>query len=65
MKLHFAIDARTKEVVSLEISTDDVHDVKAFPGLVEEAEKRGESPAGWATGPTTPKMSSGSWRLGE
>ncbi len=40
VKLHFAVDIETKEVVSLEISTDDVHDVKAFPGLVEEAEKR-------------------------
>jgi hypothetical protein len=28
----------THEVVAMEVSTDDVHDVKALPGLVEEAE---------------------------
>ncbi len=43
VKLHFAVDARTKEVVALEISTDDVHDVKAFPGLLKEAEERRRS----------------------
>jgi len=40
VKLHFAVDVRTKEVVAMEVSTDDIHDVKAFPGLVEEAERR-------------------------
>jgi len=29
----------THEVVSMEVSTDDVHDVKALPGLVEGAER--------------------------
>ena len=28
----------THEVVAMEVSTDDMHDVKALPGLVEEAE---------------------------
>ena len=28
----------THEVVAMEVSTDDVHGVKALPGLVEEAE---------------------------
>ena len=37
-KLHFAVNTETHEVVAMEISTDDVHDVKALPGLVEEAE---------------------------
>jgi len=40
VKLHFAVDVETKEVVAMEVSTDDVHDVKAFPELVEEAEER-------------------------
>ena len=40
VKLHFAVDVESKEVVAMEISTDDVHDVKAFPGLLEGAEKR-------------------------
>ena len=37
VKLHFAVNMETHEVVSMEISTDDVHDVKALPGLVEGA----------------------------
>jgi len=38
VKLHFAVNTMTHEVVSMEVSTDDVHDVKALPGLVEKAE---------------------------
>jgi hypothetical protein len=34
-KLHFAVNVETHEVVSMEVSTDDVHDVRALPGLVE------------------------------
>ena len=40
VKLHFAVDVESKEVVAMMISTDDVHDVKAFPGLVGEAGRR-------------------------
>jgi len=40
VKLHFAVDVETKEVVAMEVSTDDVHDVKAFNGLLAKAEKR-------------------------
>jgi hypothetical protein len=36
VKLHFAVRVDTHEVAAMEISTDDVHDVKALPGLVEE-----------------------------
>ena len=39
VKLHFAVRVDTHEVVAMEISTDDVHDVKALPGLVEGAER--------------------------
>ena len=39
VKLHFAVNTVTHEVVAMEISTDDVHDVKALPGLVEGAER--------------------------
>jgi hypothetical protein len=38
VKLHFAVNTEIHEVGAMEISTDDVHDVKALPGLVEEAE---------------------------
>jgi len=34
VKLHFAVDVETKEVVAMEVSTDDMHDVKAFRGLL-------------------------------
>ena len=37
VKLHFAVKVETHEVVAMEVSTDDVHDVKALPGLVEES----------------------------
>ena len=37
VKLHFAVNTETHEVVSMEVSTDDVHDVKALPALVEGA----------------------------
>jgi len=40
VKLHFAVDVETKEVVAMEVSTDDMHDVKAFRGLLEGAEER-------------------------
>jgi hypothetical protein len=39
VKLHFAVNTVTHEVVAMEVSTDDVHDVKALPGLVEKAEE--------------------------
>ena len=38
VKLHFAVNTETHEVVAMEVSTDDMHDVKALPGLVEKAE---------------------------
>jgi hypothetical protein len=37
VKLHFAVNVETHEVVAMEVSTDDVHDVRALPGLVEGA----------------------------
>jgi len=38
VKLHFAVNTVTHEVVAMEVSTDDVHDSRAVPGLLEEAE---------------------------
>jgi hypothetical protein len=37
VKLHFAVNTVTHEVVAMEVSTDDMHDVKALPALVEGA----------------------------
>jgi hypothetical protein len=39
VKLHFVVNTESKEVVAMEMSTDDAHDVKALPGLVERAER--------------------------
>jgi len=39
VKLHFAVNTVTHEVVAMEVSTDDMHDVRALPGLVEESER--------------------------
>jgi len=40
VKLHFAVRVDTHEVVSMEVSTDDVHDSKEAAGLLEGAERR-------------------------
>ena len=37
VKLHFAVNTESHEVVAMEVSTDDAHDVEAAPGLVEGA----------------------------
>ena len=42
VKIHFAVNVETREVVALDVSTDDVHDSKALPGLLDEAERRVE-----------------------
>ncbi len=39
VKLHFAVNVETHEVVGMEVSTDDEHDVKELPGLVEESRR--------------------------
>jgi len=39
VKLHFTVDAITKEVVAIDVSTDDVHEVK-LSGALKKAEER-------------------------
>jgi len=34
VKIHFAVDIKTREVVSMDITTDDIHDSKVLPGLM-------------------------------
>ncbi|HIH88161.1 TPA: transposase [Candidatus Bathyarchaeota archaeon] len=36
-KLHFAVNVETHEVVAMEVTTDDVHDVRKAPSLVDES----------------------------
>jgi len=40
VKIHFAVNTVTHEVVSMEVSTDDTHDSRAVPRLLDEAERR-------------------------
>jgi len=40
VKVHFAVNVKTREVVAM-VTTDDIHDSKVFPKLLEEAERHG------------------------
>jgi len=42
VKIHFAVNIETKEIVAMEVTTDDVHDSKAFSKLLEGAEGHGK-----------------------
>lgn len=42
VKIHFAVNVETREVVAMEVTTDDTHDSKVFPKLLEEAERHGK-----------------------
>jgi len=39
VKLHFAVRTDTHEVVAMEVTTDDTHDIRALPGLVEQSRR--------------------------
>jgi hypothetical protein len=39
VKLHFAVRVDTHEVVAMEVTTDDVHDIRALPSLVERSSR--------------------------
>ena len=39
IKIHFAVDVKTKEVLAMEVTTDDVHDSEALPALIKDASK--------------------------
>jgi hypothetical protein len=40
IKIHFAVDVRTKEVVAMEVTTDDVHDSEVLPSLIMNASRQ-------------------------
>jgi hypothetical protein len=37
IKIHFTVDINTKEVISMDVSTDDVHDSEVLPRLLKDA----------------------------
>lgn len=41
MKLHIAVDVKSKKIVSLEVTDESVGDSKEFKPLLEQASERG------------------------
>jgi len=39
VKIHFAVDVKTKEVVAMEVTTDDTHDSEVLPNLIMNASR--------------------------
>ena len=39
VKIHFAVDVKTKEVVAMDVTTDDIHDSKALPSIMADASR--------------------------
>jgi hypothetical protein len=37
IKIHFAVDINTKEVISMDVTTDDIHDSEVLPRLLKDA----------------------------
>ena len=42
IKIHFAVNVETAEVVATEVTTDDTHDSKVFPILLEKTDQNGK-----------------------
>jgi hypothetical protein len=41
VKIHFAVDVKTKEVLAMDVTTDDAHDSKALPSIMANASSIG------------------------
>jgi len=39
VKIHFAVDVRTREVVAMDVTTDDMHDSEVLPSLIMDASR--------------------------
>jgi hypothetical protein len=39
VKVHFAVDVRTKEVLAMDVTTDDTHDSEVLPNLILDASR--------------------------
>jgi hypothetical protein len=37
IKIHFAVDINTKEVISMDVTTADIHDSEVLPRLLKDA----------------------------
>jgi len=50
VKIHLAVDVRTKQALAMLITTDGIHDSRAFPKLLKKAERRGRVSRVYADG---------------
>jgi len=39
VKIHFAVDVKTKEVVAMYVTTDDTHDSEVLPSIIADASR--------------------------
>ncbi|MEM2193389.1 MAG: transposase [Candidatus Methanomethylicia archaeon] len=39
IKIHFSVDVKTKEILAMEVTTDDFHDSEVLPALIKDASK--------------------------
>jgi len=39
IKIHFAVDVKTKEVIAMDVTTDDTHDSEVLPNLIMDASR--------------------------
>jgi len=39
VKIHFAVDVKIKEILAMDVTTDNIHDSKALPSLITNASR--------------------------
>jgi len=39
VKIHFAVDVKTREVLAMYVTTDDIHDSEVLPNLIADASR--------------------------
>jgi len=39
IKVHFAVDVKTREVLAMYVTTDDIHDSEALPSIMADASR--------------------------
>ena len=47
LKIHVAVNVKTKKIISMKITDEHVHDSKALPGLVDEIIKSDKKNNNW------------------
>ena len=47
IKIHFVVDINTKEVISIDVTTDDIHDSEVLPRLLKDTSMDRDVIYGW------------------